>query len=35
MKTSIVIDITPPMPYLAKFSVMGKNAVGQSNCRIL
>ena len=37
MKTGIVIDISPPIRCLAKFwsRVMGQNAVGQSNCRIL
>ena len=37
MKTDIVTDISPPIPYLAKFwsGVMGQDAVSQSNCRIL
>ena len=36
MKINIVVDISPPIPYLAKSgsSVVGQNAVGQSNCRI-
>ena len=33
MKTNIVVDISPPIPYLTK--LMGQNAVAQSNCRIL
>ena len=37
MKINIVIDILPPISYLAKFwsQVMGQNAVSQSNCKIL
>ena len=37
MKANIVIDTSQTLPYLAKFGsqVMGQNAVGQSNCRIL
>ena len=40
MKTNIVIDISVPIPYLAKFwfSSNGQNAVGQPNplkCNIL
>ena len=38
MKTNIVNDISPPIPYLAKNSdsrVMCQNAFGQSNCRVL
>ena len=37
MKTSIVIDILPQIPYLPKlcFSSYGPKSVGQSNCRTL
>ena len=37
MKTSIVIDILPQIPYLAKlcFSSYGPKSVGKSNCRTL
>ena len=37
MKTSIVIDILPQIPYLAKlwFSSYGPKSVDQSNCRTL
>ena len=36
METNVV-DISPPVPYLAKSvsRVMGQNAVSQSNCRIV
>ena len=38
MKTNIVIDISPVIPYPVKFwfsSYMGQNIADQSNCRIL
>ena len=37
METSCLIDISPPISYLANSGswVMGKNAVGQSVCRII
>ena len=36
MKTNIVINISPPIPAWNSVSqIMGQNAVGQSNCRIL
>ena len=37
MKANIIINISPPIPCLANpgSRVVGQNAVGQSNCRIV